>query len=511
MSVFIRGAASWAAVFVVLSIVATGSPAGAAVTVSEPPAAICDDPARLDGPAEPPAGAVVVEPGVSLSQATDESPEGTTFWLAPGVHTLPGGEFDQVVPKSGNTYIGAPGAVLDGERTAKYAFAGDGADVTISYLTVTGFVPPQQEGVVNHDSAPGWTIEHSTIENNDGAGLMGGSNLTVRYSCLRDNGQYGANVYEKNDDQRRVLFHHNEIVGNNTGDWEARIEGCGCSGGVKFWAAVGVVFRDNWVHDNRGVGVWADTNNADFLLEGNLIEDNDSVGFFYEISYNAVVRNNVFRRNVLVDGPEDSFPNGAIYLSESGGDPSAPGRPVIEIVGNLFVDNWNGVTLWENADRFCGSPANTSTGYCPLSASDAQCGEGVIADEPSYSACRWRTQNVTVAHNVFEFDRAAVGCDECGANSIIANYGTWPEWHPYQGDVVQVAITTRQDNRFVANTYRGDWQFIYFDQGSFVTGTEWAAAGQDTTSTMGGELSSGSAPAVPSSPRRYAAVERTYF
>ena len=28
--------------------------------------------------------------------------------------------------------------------------------------------------------------------------------------------------------------------------------------------------------------------------------------------------------------------------------------------------NWSGVVLWENADRFCGSPNNTSTGYCTL-------------------------------------------------------------------------------------------------------------------------------------------------
>ena len=36
------------------------------------------------------------------------------------------------------------------------------------------FVPPQNEGVVNHDSADGWVIEHATIQNNSGAGLMAG-------------------------------------------------------------------------------------------------------------------------------------------------------------------------------------------------------------------------------------------------------------------------------------------------------------------------------------------------
>jgi hypothetical protein len=32
----------------------------------------------------------------------------------------------------------------------------------------------------------------------------------------------------------------------------------------------------------------------------------------------------------------------------------------------LIEDNYNGVTLWENAYRYCGSPANTSSGYLHL-------------------------------------------------------------------------------------------------------------------------------------------------
>ena len=30
------------------------------------------------------------------------------------------------------------------------------------------------------------------------------------------------------------------------------------------------------------------------------------------------------------------------------------------------MDNWAGVVAWENADRFAGSPANTSTGNTTL-------------------------------------------------------------------------------------------------------------------------------------------------
>jgi hypothetical protein len=266
---------------------------------------------------------------------------------------------------------------------------------------------------------------------------------------------------------------------------------------------------DNWVHDNRGVGVWADTNNADFVLEGNLIEENDSIGFFCETSYNAVVRDNVFRRNVLVEGPETTFPNAAIYLSESGGDEAAPGPPVIEISGNTFVDNWNGVTLWENADRFCGSPANTSTGYCTIDRAFSECSPAVLSDEPAYSACRWKTQNVSVTDNVFQIDRSALGCEECGVNALLSNWGSWPVWHPYQGDVIQRAVTTGQGNLFDGNTYSGDWQFLYGDQSTYLEPGEWRMAGQDVNSEMDAAPASGSSGGAGPTPRR--SGPGTYF
>ena len=75
----------------------------------------------------------------------------------------------------------------------------------------------------------------------------------------------------------------------------------------------------------------------------------------------------MIRHNNLKSGPAaalpsgDNFPDAAIYISESGGDARVPydlvGSPTIDISNNLIEDNYNGVTLWENADRFCGSPA----------------------------------------------------------------------------------------------------------------------------------------------------------
>lgn len=195
--------------------------------------------------------------------------------------------------------------MLDGRKKNQYAFGGTARNVTIRYLTVQGFVAPQDEGVVNHDSADGWVIEHATIQDNSGAGLMAGARQQVRSSCLRDNGQYGMNAYKANGRITGLVVEGNEIVGNNTGDWERRRKGCGCTGGIKFWAVNGADVRGNWVHDNRGTGLWADTNNNDFRIEDNVLEANDGAALIYEISYNAVIRNNTIRRNNWVEGRKE--------------------------------------------------------------------------------------------------------------------------------------------------------------------------------------------------------------
>ena len=104
--------------------------------------------------------------------------------------------------------------------------------------------------------------------------------------------------------------------------------GCGCTGGGKFWDVRNVKVTNNYVHDNKGVGLWADTNDNNFLFEGNWIEDNDGQAIFWETSYNIAIRNNVIRHNFSKRGRGgslgDNFPDAAIYISESGGDERLP-------------------------------------------------------------------------------------------------------------------------------------------------------------------------------------------
>jgi len=461
---------------------------------STPVARVCAEPGA--GPSGAPAGAVTVDPSVTgdLAAKTRNSPPHTTFWLRPGTHRLAADRYAQVVPKTGNVYLGAPGAVLDGRKTNQYAFGGTARDVTLRHLTVQGFVAPHDEGVVNHDSADGWVIEHSTIQNNSGAGLRAGARQRVRANCLRGNGQYGMNAYKAGGPLRDLVVEGNEITGNNTDDWERKRPGCGCTGGVKFWSVDGADIRGNWVHDNRGAGLWADTNNNDFRIEENVLEANDGAALIYETSYNAVVRENTIRRNNWVEGRKsadrgDSFPFATVYVSESGGEPRIPARTDrIEIHRNVLEDNWSGITLWENADRFCNSPANTSSGDCTLLVKDTgRCTRPAIATAPLYADCRWRTQRVDIHDNRFVLDKSVVDCAvKCDRMAVLANYGTYPDWSPYQGERVAEAITLEQHNRWHDNVYVGHWKFVAHDPSRVLDSAQWQGAPyrQDAGSTF---------------------------
>ncbi|MGW5860589.1 right-handed parallel beta-helix repeat-containing protein [Streptomyces sp. NPDC055239] len=495
---------NWALPVVALALLATGCDSAssdrAEPTVAPSKSAarsvarVCANPAT--GPSKAPAGAVKVDPAKvgDLAAKTKSSPPHTTFWLRPGKHRLDPDRYAQVIPKKGNRYIGAPGAVLDGRKKNAYAFSGSAPDVTISHLTVQRFVSPPDEGVVNHESADGWVIEHATIQKNSGAGLMAGAHQRVRANCLRDNGQYGMNAYKAGNSIRGLVVEDNEIVGNNTGDWERRKPGCGCTGGVKFWAVDGAEIRGNWVHGNHGTGLWADTNNNDFRIEKNVIEANDGAALIYEISYNAVIRDNTIRRNNWVEGRraadrDDDFPYATVYVSEAGGEPRVRARTdKIEIYRNVLENNWNGITLWENADRFCNSPANTSSGDCTLLVKDKdRCAKPSIAKAPLKADCRWKTQRVDIHDNRFVLDKSVVKCTErCDRMAVLGNYGTYPDWSPYKGEGVAEAITLKQHNRWHDNVYLGAWQFVAHDPSRVLDSGQWQRAPyeQDADSTF---------------------------
>jgi hypothetical protein len=82
------------------------------------------------------------------------------------------GEYTQIIPADGSSYVGGPGAVIDGQGKNRLAFTRHARSVTIKYLTIRNFVAPMNEGTVNHDSGDDWTMQHNTVVDNGGAGIF---------------------------------------------------------------------------------------------------------------------------------------------------------------------------------------------------------------------------------------------------------------------------------------------------------------------------------------------------
>jgi hypothetical protein len=90
-----------------------------------------------------------------------------------------------------------------------------------------------------------------------------------------------------------IVVADNEIAFNNTagfsGYWEA--------GGTKFLYTRDLVVRSNHVHHNDGPGLWTDVENVNTLYESNNVHENSGIGIQHEISYSAMIRNNVVLNN----------------------------------------------------------------------------------------------------------------------------------------------------------------------------------------------------------------------
>jgi hypothetical protein len=116
------------------------------------------------------------------------------------------------------------------------------------------------------------------------------------------------------------------------------------------------------------------------------------------------------------------------------------------------------------------------------------CASPGIASKPLYDDCRWKTQNVSVHDNQFHLTPAKIGCNSslCARQAVISNWGTFPSWSPYMGEVVENAITFNQNNHWSNNQYFGQWRFMAHDTGVEIAFAAWQAApySQDVGSTL---------------------------
>ena len=226
---------------------------------------------------------VDVFPGESIQAVVDANPAGTTFYLRAGVHSG-----QTVKPRDGDKFIGESGTILSGEDRVEFAFRSGASNVTIQNLTIEKYANKAQSGVVA-GGGKAWRIVNNEIRYNWGGGVT----LNDRYQLIGNNIHHNRQIGIKGSGTD-VLIDGNEIAFNNyRGDYDPEWE----AGGTKFLKTVNLVVRGNYVHDNRGPGLWTDYDNYNTLYENNVVEDNDGNGIFHEVSYDAIIRNNKVRRN----------------------------------------------------------------------------------------------------------------------------------------------------------------------------------------------------------------------
>ena len=256
---------------------------------------------------------------------------GTVYLVKAGTHQ----DNFSVRPKSGDTFCGEPGAVLDGGRSLAMAFSGGASDVTLDSITVQSYASGWQGAAIQPDShASGWLVRNVSALHNAWAGLLAADGMRILGGHYNDNDQLGiggnaaTGVVLDGLDSDPNTIDGPELARNHTlhasCQWEA--------GGMK-WDVGQVTIRNAYVHDNDCRGLWADINAHDALIENNLVEHNRAEGVAYEISHGAVIRDNQVYDNGYAAG--GWYWDGGITLAASFD---------VEVYGNRLSGNYNGIT-----------------------------------------------------------------------------------------------------------------------------------------------------------------------
>jgi parallel beta-helix repeat protein len=256
---------------------------------------------------------------------------GTTYVVKAGTHLR---NFS-VQPKSGDRFCGEPGAVLDGGRSLASAFSGAATKVTLDSIRVQNYDTGWQGAAIRPQThASGWVVRNVSALRNGWAGLKAADGMQILGGHYNDNDQMGISgnaatgiVLDGLDDDPATLDGP-ELAGNHTLHASCEYEG----GGMK-WDVGQVTIRNAHVHHNDCRGLWADINARGALIEHNLVEDNWAEGIFYEISQDAVIRNNrVYRNGVRA---ENWYWDGGITVASSFN---------VEVYSNRLSGNHNGIT-----------------------------------------------------------------------------------------------------------------------------------------------------------------------
>jgi len=204
-------------------------------------------------------------------------------------------------------------------------------DVTVTGLTIEHFASRPQDGALQ--AGRGWRVISNEVRWNHAVGIMviQGDGAELSRNTVADNGQLGIGQYKSAD----VRITANLVTRNNTdGFWIADWE----SGGIKSTRSSGQV-SGNDIVANRGIGMWSDIAEYDRQITGNRIRDNAADGIRYEISYQAVIDQNIVERNGFGTGRGSG---GTLW---DGGGINVNTSSDVQVRRNLVTSNRNGISI----------------------------------------------------------------------------------------------------------------------------------------------------------------------
>lgn len=201
--------------------------------------------------------------------------------------------------------------------------------VTIRDLIIDKFASYPQHAMIDGDNASNWTIYNCEIARGHAHGVEVHDGMTLRECNIHHQGQLGVGGGGSGMMVRDNTVSYSNTVGYQVG-WEA--------GGCKFAFCGDLTVQGNYIHHNDGIGLWTDLNCYNVIFDGNIVDDNNWLGIFHEISQNAIIRNNVVRHNCK------NF-NVAVWEVIKAGIAVAASHDV-EIYGNYVEDDSSGLQGW---------------------------------------------------------------------------------------------------------------------------------------------------------------------
>ena len=298
-----------------------------------------------------------------------------------------------------------------------------------------------------------------------GYGIDGSADTTIEYDCVTQDAQGGFNI----TNGLNLVVANSEISSNGLGVYPdvggpgGSPYSCGCSGGGKVFFSLNADIVNDYIHDNYNSGVWFDFGNAGGDVSHNYIASNWAAGITEEGSYNANISANTVVGNGWasngawpegvgglpcyggvsctnglgpIEGGGGGLPFGAIAIENSGGNPNmdtvsvpaqfnVPGcasnctvtsryRQNLTITGNVLSNNFGGVFLYTDTDRY---PGNIDQ--------DSSCGQPLSALTQANSATYYQqNKNVETANDVTISGNAVTST--AGTFAFCSNYGDIP-------------------------------------------------------------------------------------